>query len=259
MKRTRGELKLMARRALAGNYSTAAAGSILSSMMIGFVVMMIYAALIVMLLILMATGFQGRGFVLVFALGLLMLVLFFIVILATQLLNIGYIRLCCQICVSGRAEISDLFYPFRNHPLKFCGAALLIWLMSIAVSIPGIVVNWLNTFFLNGFASVLVGIIAWLLIYIPGVLITLRYFMIYYILIENPEYRILDAFRQSKYLMEGNMGRLFILSLSFTGWIILGYASFGIGYLWIIPYILCTMVNFYLTVKEEKYDKSNEM
>ena len=52
--------------------------------------------------------------------------------------------------------------------------------------------------------------------------------------------------KQSKNLMRGNKWRLFLLYLSFLGWLIFSVLTFGIGLLWIIPYITQTLVWFYL-------------
>ena len=35
------------------------------------------------------------------------------------------------------------------------------------------------------------------------------------------------------------------------GWLLLGALSFGIGYLWILPYMDQTFTNFYLSLRQE--------
>ncbi len=258
MKRTRAELKMMARRALVGNFGTAAVSGLLSAMIVGTIFTVLYIVTVVAIMFFAAALYRGTGVVVAVTI-LFMIVLFLLIILAGVFLGVGYMRLCYKIAVGEKAEYSDLFYVFRNRPLKFIGASLLISLLGLLVSIPGFIVSLIGTFVLEGAASFVVSFIAWLLSYIPGTLIALRYSMVMFILIENSEYRVSDAFKQSKYLMQDNYGRLFVLSLSFIGWIILGYLSVGIGYLWITPYILCTSVYFYLSIKEEKYNMGNQM
>ena len=45
--------------------------------------------------------------------------------------------------------------------------------------------------------------------------------------------------------MIGNRSKLFCLHLSFIGWAILAVLTFGIGYLWLLPYIQFSMFAFY--------------
>lgn len=57
-------------------------------------------------------------------------------------------------------------------------------------------------------------------------------------------------------MMNGYKLEFFILKLSFLGWIILGIFTFGILYLWLIPYMNVTEANFYNEIKEI-YSKKN--
>ena len=43
---------------------------------------------------------------------------------------------------------------------------------------------------------------------------------------------------------------IFVLGLSFIGWILLGILTLCIGYLWLIPYIDTTKAAFYCDIKE---------
>ncbi|WP_165964763.1 DUF975 family protein [Periweissella cryptocerci] len=58
---------------------------------------------------------------------------------------------------------------------------------------------------------------------------------------------------ESRKLMDGHKWRLFLLNLSFVGWYILAALSFGIGWLWILPYRNATMVAFYQDIAGDKY------
>ena len=51
--------------------------------------------------------------------------------------------------------------------------------------------------------------------------------------------------QQSKELMKGNRIRYFYLLISFFGISLLGVVSLGIGFLWIVPYMIMTEVEFY--------------
>ena len=45
--------------------------------------------------------------------------------------------------------------------------------------------------------------------------------------------------------MRGNRGNLFLLELSFIGWIFLGFLTLGIGLIWVVPYLQVTVACFY--------------
>lgn len=51
--------------------------------------------------------------------------------------------------------------------------------------------------------------------------------------------------------MEGNLGRLFYIELSFIGLALLGLLSCGIGMLWVTPYMMQVSVNFYRSLTGE--------
>lgn len=90
-------------------------------------------------------------------------------------------------------------------------------------------------------------IFAWsLLLIVPGIIAAYRYAMAPYIMAQNPDIGVMDAIGQSKELMRGHKGRLFWLSLTFIGWVLLSVLTFGIGFLWLNPYMEAAQAAFYL-------------
>ena len=71
------------------------------------------------------------------------------------------------------------------------------------------------------------------------------YSLAYIISADRPELEAKQAVEESKKLMIGNRSKLFCLHLSFIGWAILAAFTFGIGYLWLLPYIQFSMFAFY--------------
>ena len=88
-----------------------------------------------------------------------------------------------------------------------------------------------------------------LLFIIPGIIKVFSYSMAYYILIDNPGMSGLDAITASRKMMKGYKGKLFCLYLSFIGWALLCIPTFGIGYLWLFPYMQLSMANFYEDIR----------
>ena len=50
-------------------------------------------------------------------------------------------------------------------------------------------------------------------------------------------------------MMNGHKGKLFLLDLSFIGWIIVGALCCGIGTLWVAPYMQAAKTSFYEELK----------
>ena len=89
-----------------------------------------------------------------------------------------------------------------------------------------------------------------LLLIVPGVIKAYEYSMIPYLLAENPNLSADEAFSLSKQMTTGQKMDLFVLDLSFLGWIILGLICCGIGILFVLPYPEATRAEVYLILKE---------
>ena len=87
-----------------------------------------------------------------------------------------------------------------------------------------------------------------LLFVIPGIIAAYSYAMAPYIMAEDPECTARQALSRSKEMMRGNKWRLFCLQISFIGWGILCGLTFGIGALWLNPYMAVTEASFYREV-----------
>ena len=125
-------------------------------------------------------------------------------------------------------KIEEIFYGF-----KYFGSALLL--------------NFLIVIF----------ILLWaLLLIIPGIIACLKYSMAYFVLSDNPNVGAKEAIEKSKSLMEGKKAQLFWLWLSFFGWGLCCILTLGIGFLWLIPYINVSIVNFYENLIKVPFDKS---
>lgn len=90
-----------------------------------------------------------------------------------------------------------------------------------------------------------------LLLVVPGVIKSLEYLMVGYILADEPEIGVMEALRKSKQMMQGHKWEAFVLSLSFLGWEILGVVTFGIAEIFYVrPYVEATFAELYLALKQ---------
>ncbi|MBR5155574.1 MAG: DUF975 family protein [Clostridia bacterium] len=100
------------------------------------------------------------------------------------------------------------------------------------------------TFFVNLFTTL------WSLLFIvPGIIKSFSYSMAMYILAENKGMSALEAINKSKAMMDGKKMDLFVLGLSFIGWSLLCFITFGIASIWVVPYMSATYTNFYKALK----------
>lgn len=78
------------------------------------------------------------------------------------------------------------------------------------------------------------------------------YYLVPYILAENPGLKANEAITLSRRMMKGHKWECFKLELSFAGWMILGIATFGLLELfYIAPYRALTISEYYVRVRQQ--------
>ena len=138
-------------------------------------------------------------------------------------LMLGLIMVCLNVTYGDNVEIGTLFKGFN-----YMGKAIALFLMVI-------------------FFTML-----WSLLFvIPGIIKAYSYSMAFYILAENPEMTAREALNESKEITKGHKLDLFVLELSFILWGLLATVTFGIAYVYVLPYMQLTYVNFYHNIKRQ--------
>ena len=90
-----------------------------------------------------------------------------------------------------------------------------------------------------------------LLLIVPGIIKTIAYSMTPYILANCPNVTALDALDLSKRMTKGHKGKLFVMHLSFIGWILLSGLTFGILYIvYVGPYYFTTEAGFFTELRD---------
>lgn len=72
---------------------------------------------------------------------------------------------------------------------------------------------------------------------------------------DNPNMTAKQIVEESERIMKGQRGKYFGLELSFFGWILLTMLTFGIGIIFLMPYIQISIAIFY----EDRIGKLNEV
>lgn len=96
----------------------------------------------------------------------------------------------------------------------------------------------------TGLLSVVCGI-GLIALYVWVAIKSLFYVLVYQVAYDNTNLSSKEVVEESEKLMTGNRGKYFVLQLSFIGWAILACLTFGIGFLWLTPYITISTICFY--------------
>lgn len=140
--------------------------------------------------------------------------------------------------------------------LSIVGAGFIIFLLNTIRSAGACYGNLLDGFgffwrviLLNILEAVFITLWSMLLV-IPGIIAAYRYRQAIYLLLDHPDWSALDCIRESKRIMLGRKAELFILDLSFIGWMILAGIPY-VGYIvqvWTFPYINTTYALYYMAL-----------
>ena len=98
-------------------------------------------------------------------------------------------------------------------------------------------------------------IFGYILLIIPGIMIAFSLVMVVYLLADSKETSISEAkniIRESIEMMNGYKLDYFIFELSFIGWYFLGAITFGIAYIYVIPYFTFANTLYYQRLKEKR-------
>jgi uncharacterized membrane protein len=137
---------------------------------------------------------------------------------------VGFIIFFLNISRNSEPEISNLFLGFKKKWGKFILAAILL--------------------------SFLTGV-GFILFIIPGIIASLMFSQVFFILAEDDDIGVVEAFQKSVSMMKGNKTSLFLLNLIMFGIGILGLFTCCIGFIFIIPYQYVVLAKFYDEVSKK--------
>ena len=91
--------------------------------------------------------------------------------------------------------------------------------------------------------------LGFLLLIVPGIYWDYCYTLVPYLLAENPYMSATRAMELSKQMMDGEKWNTFVLQLSFIGWYLLCSITFGIGFIFLEPYVQATFAELYAALR----------
>ena len=121
--------------------------------------------------------------------------------------------------------------------------------------LEGLESHWLNA--LLGSLWNFLWVFLWSLLFvIPGIVKSYSYSMMFSVIAENPKISAVKAMDISKVLTDGHKADLFVMDLSFLGWLILSCLSCGIGFIWLVPYMTMTETHAYYDLKRMAFSQN---
>lgn len=155
----------------------------------------------------------------------------------------------------GKVEFRDVLVS-KNKVLKSLGFTAIVGIISfILVFIVTSVTTFIIMSVILSYNSINIGtiiaIILTILLLIVYIIFTYMVTQTPYIIIEKENIGIIEAMKLSAKIMKGNKWKYFVFQLSFIGWAILSIITFGIGFLWLIPYVTLASTNFYKNLNKE--------
>ena len=108
---------------------------------------------------------------------------------------------------------------------------------------PSFLSEYSSPLFDSGIGTIILS--GLIIIFVPITIVSLLLSQAFFVLADQKTNNGFRAINMSWNLMKGNKKKLFLLQLSFIGWVILSVFTFFIGLLFLYPYMLTTYAKFY--------------
>ncbi len=240
MKRTSAELKRLSREQLNGHWGFAIGVNLLMQMIMSAAMTPFYFLFLI----------SRKGFL---QLNIYMLAVM-IIAAVSMVMQCGISRIYLSFARKEEASVGMMFGEFTRRPDRYILGYLLLFAIELLCILPGMICLIIGI--VSGLVlAEVIGIVLYFVGMAPMMILLFRFAMSFYLMVDHGEMGVLEAFRRSSELMQGNKGRLFYIVLSYIGWGLLGMLSCGLGMLWVMPYMMQTFVNFYREVSGEMDQK----
>lgn len=107
-----------------------------------------------------------------------------------------------------------------------------------------------DTFKIIG-ASILMSfviMVGFIFFIVPGIYLAFSYALVPYLLVTNKDLSITETLELSRKMMNGHKLDLFVLGISFLGWMLLVPCTFGIILIWLYPYMMTATTKFFVDI-----------
>lgn len=207
-----------------------------------------YTGILVQAMMICAAAYLAASYISMSAAGstVIFLLISAITELFCQMLTAGRYGMMLDCGRSGQIKVSDVFVCFQRQPDK-------LLIVNIIIGVIRLLIFYLADSILRLLAMAPVSdvfyVIITILVYGAALAayfcVSMSFALVYYLFFDHPKWSSMELLRCSREMMYGYKWQLFKIKFSFIGWFALGILSFGIGLLWIIPYMDLTVTRFY--------------
>ena len=97
---------------------------------------------------------------------------------------------------------------------------------------------------------IVIVVLGFICLIVPGIIFSLMFSQVYYILCKDPEIEVIDAFKKSAAMMNGHKWQYFKLSLRYGFYFFLSIFTLFIWALWLFPQMYTSYALFHKKVSE---------
>lgn len=170
--------------------------------------------------------------------------------IASVVLTAGQYRIHLKLARHGELHLSELFIPVKDHSNQFILTELILFGISLITLLPMFGGLFL-IYTAQGITDYLIAFVLSVLSFILGMYVSLTFDLVYFVMIDDENLSMLQALKYTQNMIHTHRKRYLYMQLSFLGMLLLAGLSFGIGFLWVQPYMVQTTTLFYLDVKGE--------
>lgn len=170
--------------------------------------------------------------------------------IASVVLTAGQYGLHLRLARSGEMHLSEVFMPVRFHSDQFIFTEMILFGISLITMLPmfgGLYLIYTGQKLEDYILALACSIISLVL----GMYVALTFNLVYFVMLDDENISMINALKYTKDMIHTHRKRYLYMHLSFFGMLFLCALSFGLGILWVQPYMVHTTTLFYLDVKGE--------
>ena len=173
-----------------------------------------------------------------------------LITIASVVLTVGQYCLHLRVARTGKLHLSELFFPLKHDANRLIITEVILSAIELICISPvigaAVIISFYDDLNMYLLALGLCVIGAALTIFVE-----ILFGMIYFALIDNEELSSIEAIKKGLALINGNKKRFLYMHASFFGMYILVIITFGLGLLWVQPYVMQTTTLFYMDITGE--------
>lgn len=173
-----------------------------------------------------------------------------LITIASVLLTVGQYCLHLSVARTGKIELSHFVYPIKYDANRLIITEAILFILRL-IGLAPVIGAYVIISYYDELTMYLIALGLLILGGILTIVIDVTFGMTYFALIDGEELSVMGAFKKALQLIKKNRLRFFYMQLSFIGMYLLVLLTFGLGLLWVEPYIMQTSTVFYLDITGE--------